>query len=54
MNNMLFAPKENGNVVLEFAVVMGLLALAFVVITKFLNVADASSCRAMEDALGGC
>ena len=54
MNNMLFAPKENGSAVLEFAVAVGLLALAFMAITKFWNMADASKCGAIEHAMGQC
>ena len=54
MNNMLFAPKEQGQGMIEFAVVLGLLALAFMAVTKFWNMADASKCGAIEHAMGQC
>lgn len=47
-NNMLFSPRERGNAVLEFAVVIGLLALAFIAITKFGNDLDAQGCGIFE------
>ena len=45
---MLFSPRERGNAVLEFAVVIGLLALAFIAITKFGNDLDAQGCGIFE------
>ena len=47
-NNMLFAPKESGQGLLLFAILLGILALVIVTILKRVAHQDGVNCGALE------
>ena len=47
-NTMMLAASEQGSGLLEVLIIIGLLALAYAIVSKFLSILDGSACGILE------